>query len=84
MTMNENMFNSMVTLNSRVQPAMPRKFYYEFTASELQTLIESVVKQCMDIADQNHEHYTKYGETLAGLVLPNSADLIAQHFEMTV
>lgn len=80
--MDLDLLRSTAILNSRVEPARPRREYYEFTPEELAAFAENIVKQCAAIADANHQQYVQYGEALAGIMLPNSADLIRQHWDI--
>lgn len=69
-------------LNSRVEPARPRREYYQFTESELVGFVETIIKECAAIADANHASYEQYGEALARVVLTNSGDLIRDHWSI--
>jgi hypothetical protein len=63
-------------LNSRVEPARPRREFYQFTESELVGFMETIIKECAAVADANHASYQQYGEALARVILVNSGDLI--------
>lgn len=69
-------------LNSRIEPAQPRREYYQFTESELVGFVENIIKECAAIADENHVNYEQYGEALARVVLTNSGDLIRDHWSI--
>lgn len=79
--MNEELFKSKTVLHSRIQHKRELKQYYEFTESELKVLMLDIVKECAEIANENHKNYVRFGENLALLTLPNTADLINDYFE---
>ena len=78
--MDKELIVSRAVLNSRVKPATKREEYYQFTESELLAYTEDIVRVCANIADANHEKYVQYGEALAGIILPNTADLIKNYW----
>jgi len=81
--MDTDLILSRAILNSRIKPATRREEFYQFTESELIRFTEDIIKECIYIADKNHENYKKYGEALAGIMLPNTADLIRNHWNIT-
>ena len=82
--MNDELFKSKTTMFSRLMPANKSRvyIYYEFTQEQLEEFIRDIVRECASIADSNHINYVKYGESLAGLTLPNTADLIKSNWEL--
>lgn len=80
--MNREYLLSQVVLNSRVEPAQPRREYYQFTQSELISFAETIIRECAAIADVNHANYQQYGESLARVILNNSGDLIRDHWNI--
>jgi len=80
--MNDELFKSKTTMFSRVMPKSRVDIYYEFTQEQLEEFIRDIVRECASIADSNHINYVKYGESLAGLTLPNTADLIKSNWEL--
>jgi len=80
--MNEELFKSKTTMFSRVPVKSRIDTYYEFTEQQLEEFVRDIVRECAAIANDNHENCVKYGESLAGLILPNTADLIKSHWEL--
>jgi hypothetical protein len=80
--MNEELFLSATTMFSRVPVKTRTDKYYEFTEEQLREFVRDIVRNCAAIAEDNHSNYVKYGESLAGLTLPNTADLIKSHWEL--
>lgn len=80
--MDRELLRSLAVLNSRVEPARPRREYYQFTESELANFAENIIKECASVADANHARYQQYGEALARVMLTNSGDLIRDHWSV--
>ena len=66
--MNQNTFDGITCLYSRVEPDKPRRLYYEFTEAQLHVFLDGIIRECVEIAEENHQNYEKYGEALAGLI----------------
>lgn len=73
---------SKVILYSRIRLEQKRKEYYEFTETELDELIQTVIEECIAVADANHQQYVTFAESLANLTLPSTSDLIRQRFDI--
>lgn len=81
--MDLDLLRSRSVLNSRVEQARPRREYYQFTEAELVDFAAGIIKECAALADANHANYEQFGEALAGLMLPNSGDLIRNHWKIS-
>jgi hypothetical protein len=80
--MNSEIFKSKTVMFSRVVPRGRTGTYYELTEEQMEEFVRDIVRECAAIADANHSNYVKYGESLAGLTLPNTSDLIKSHWEL--
>ena len=80
--MDIDLFNSLTILNSRIKIEQKSERYYSFSETEMEIFIETIIKKCADIADENHKNYEKFGEALAGLTLSNTSDLIKQYYRV--
>ena len=80
--MNEELFKSKTTMFSRVPVKSRTDTYYEFTEQQLEEFVNVPYDIFLDYPKGNHENCVKYGESLAGLILPNTADLIKSHWEL--
>ena len=81
--MDQELFNSLTVLNSRIENARSLRKFYEFTPEELETYTLYIIEICGSIADDNHSNYIKHGEMLAKVVLKNNntGDLIRDYFK---
>ena len=81
--MDQELFNSLTVLNSRIENARSLRKFYEFTPEELETYTLHIIEICATIADDNHSNYIKHGEMLAKVVLKNNntGDLIRDYFK---
>jgi RNA binding exosome subunit len=81
--MDQELFNSLTVLNSRIENARSLRKFYEFTPEELETYTLNIIEICATIADENHINYVKLSKMLAKVVLKNNntGDLIRDYFK---
>ena len=80
--MDKNLILPRVIGQSRIRIAQSAGNYYEFTEQELLIYTENIIKECIAIADYNHQSYKEVGEALCNVMLKNTGDVIREHFDI--